>query len=123
MGNDIKMKLARKLVKSLSVNSGDEDMFEALRNNFSQVMNENEIERMFLNFKKNYSPDHIIDDIADLYCQNFTEDEMIDYVNFFNTASGKKWVSKYPVIVSEIVKISEDYGIRIAEKIMKNLGK
>ncbi len=114
------MKLALKLVDTLSSGEyNEEEFYGILKNMFSAIANEQEIEKFLEEYKEFYSVSEVKNKIAEIYINNLTEDEMIDMINFFNTTTGKIWVSKYPIILQQIIKVSEEYGASIAESIIK----
>jgi hypothetical protein len=124
VNNEIKMKLALKLVETLSSSEyNEEEFFSLLKNMFSSIANEEELEDFLEEYKEHYSVSDVKNRIAEIYLNNLTEDEMIDMINFFNTPTGKTWVSKHPIILQQIIKVSEEYGASIAEQIIRKIEK
>jgi hypothetical protein len=119
--NEIKMKIAIKLVDSLSFkDTSVEDLTNLVKAISSTVTTDNEeIENFIEAYKEYYSVSEMKNKIAEIYSNNLTEDEMLDMINFFNTPTGKVWISKHPIILQEIIKVSEEYGASIAEEILK----
>ena len=122
---DIKKTLAKKLIDSLSLKETREDeFFEAMERLFSSIIDDKEeLEILIKAYKETYCFDVILNKMTDIYATNFTEDEMIDMINFFNTPTGKVWVKKHPSIIREIMDVSEAYGASIADEIIRKIDK
>ena len=117
---NIKKKLAIKLVEVLSINEISEEItVNTIRNAFSTVMNDNDIEDIIDKYLKYYNVNVLLEEISVVYINKYTEDELIDLINFFSSNTGKKWIKNYPIILNEIFEITEQYGASIAEEILK----
>ncbi len=123
--DEIRMKLASKLVSTVSLKeSNEEEFFGTMKTLFSTFLNnDDELNDLMTALKEVYSFSEILDNVIKIYAKNFTEDEMIDMINFFNTPTGKTWVSKYPIIIKEIIEVNEKYGASITEEILKKIDK
>jgi Rad3-related DNA helicase len=123
--NGIKLKLATKLVKTLSLDElKKEEVETGIKYVFSKILEEkgfngDDIDSIVEIYLDEYSFEDVFDIIVDAYASAFTEDELLDLINFFNTATGKMWICKYPTIVKDVLEATENYSRSVAEKILK----
>lgn len=123
--NEIKMKVAAKLVNMLSLNeNNEEEFFQAIKTVFVNIIgSDDELDSIIKTFREIYSYDEVIGKITEVYAKHFTEDEMIDMINFYNTPTGQTWLKKHPLVISEIMEVNHKYGAAITEEIIKKMDK
>ncbi len=122
---DIKKKLATKLVDLLAIKDRREEEFRISIENIFQTalgeygLDEYEIDDVVDEYVKEYSFDDLFDIIIDIYSKNFTEDELLDFINFFSSKIGATWLTKYPLVMSEIMEANEEYTHLVIDRIIK----
>jgi hypothetical protein len=60
----------------------------------------------------------IIDDIARLYAQRFSEAEMKEVINFYRSPVGKKFVNEEPAVIDQGLHRAEAWSRRMAEEVL-----
>jgi len=60
----------------------------------------------------------IIDQIARLYAQRFTEAEMKEVIAFYKTPTGKKFVAEEPALIDQGLKEAETWSRQLSEQVM-----
>jgi hypothetical protein len=67
-----------------------------------------------------FSPrrDQIIDEIARIYAQKFTEPEMKEVIAFYKTPVGKKFVNEEPALIDQGLSRAEAWSQRMSEEVM-----
>lgn len=117
--NKHKITLARKLVDVLSPKeqrlSDLDTVFQIIKEDGMDVD-----EDFIKSYKEIYDFNYLSEKIAEIYVKYFTDDELIDFINFFSSKIGQKWISKYPSITKDIIDFSSEYGGFIADQINKD---
>ena len=75
------------------------------------------------NASKHVDYDELVQKLIPVYSKHFTEQEIVDLLNFYNTSTGKKMIDKMPVILKESMEIGRKWGIELAQKIEKEIPK
>jgi hypothetical protein len=57
--------------------------------------------------------------LAEMYAAHFSENELREIVNFFNTSSGKAWLEKQPILETEAEQIGLEWGQLLTQKVLK----
>ena len=73
------------------------------------------------NASKHVDYDELVQKLIPIYSKHFTEQEIVDLLNFYNTSTGKKMIDKMPVILQESMEIGRKWGIELAQKIEKEV--
>ena len=73
------------------------------------------------NASKHVDYDELVQKLIPIYSKHFTEQEIVDLLNFYNTSTGKKMIDKMPVILQESMEIGRKWGIELAQKIEKEI--
>ena len=73
------------------------------------------------NASKHVDYDELVQKLIPVYSKHFTEQEIVDLLNFYNTSTGKKMIDKMPVILQESMEIGRKWGIELAQKIEKEI--
>jgi hypothetical protein len=60
--------------------------------------------------------DEMTDNLATVYAQNFTVDDMQAIINFYNSPAGQKFLDKSPQIMGQYMKQSQPLLIEIARE-------
>jgi uncharacterized protein len=60
----------------------------------------------------------VIDEIARLYAQKFTEAEMKDVIAFYKSPVGKKFVTEEPALIDQGLARAEQWSRRVADEVM-----
>jgi hypothetical protein len=70
---------------------------------------------------KEFSPQEMIDLVAPIYAKYYTEDELVQLIQFYKTPLGKKVIETLPMITQDSYSAGEEWGRKIAEKVQKRL--
>ncbi|CAN5534983.1 DUF2059 domain-containing protein [soil metagenome] len=73
------------------------------------------------NFKKELNADAIIDLVTPIYEKYYTETEIQQLIDFYQTALGKKVIANMPAVMQESMEAGRLYGRELGEKVYKNL--
>jgi len=57
--------------------------------------------------------DAIIEDVVPIYDNNFSNEEILDIINFYESEVGKMYLKKMPVVSLESMKVGEKFGEKI----------
>ena len=70
---------------------------------------------------KHVDYNELVQKLVPVYSKHFTEQEIVDLLNFYNTSTGKKMIEKMPAILEESMEIGRKWGIELAQKIEKEI--
>lgn len=73
------------------------------------------------NSLKHVDYNELVQKLVPVYSKHFTEQEIVDLLNFYNTSTGKKMIEKMPAILEESMEIGRKWGIELAQKIEKEV--
>ena len=73
------------------------------------------------NASKHVDYDELVQKLIPVYSKHFTEHEIVDLLNFYNTSTGKKMIEKMPTVLQESMEIGRKWGIELAQKIEKEV--
>ena len=73
------------------------------------------------NSLKHVDYNELVQKLVPVYSKHFTEQEIVDLLNFYNTSTGKKMIEKMPAILEESMEIGRKWGIELAQKIEKEI--
>ena len=57
--------------------------------------------------------------LAEIYAANFSETELKQIVDFFNTSPGKAWLEKQPLLETEVEQIGLEWSQLLTHKVLK----
>lgn len=60
----------------------------------------------------------ILNQVAVLYAQRFTEQELKDVVAFYKTPTGKKFVSEEPVVIEQSLGAAQAWSQKLSEEVL-----
>ncbi|MGE3150810.1 MAG: DUF2059 domain-containing protein, partial [Pseudorhodoplanes sp.] len=85
--------------------------------NFNLAKDLNEVS---VELRKQLAPrrDALIEDVAKLYAQRFTEQEMKDTLAFYNTPLGKKLLTEDPIFVDQSLSYAQDWANKLSEEVI-----
>lgn len=63
----------------------------------------------------------LVKKLVPVYSKHFTEHEIVDLLNFYNTSTGKKMIEKMPTVLQESMEVGRKWGIELAQKIEKEV--
>ena len=75
----------------------------------------------WVNASKHVDYNELVKKLVPVYSKHFTEQEIVDLLNFYNTSTGKKMIEKMPAILEESMEIGRKWGIELAQKIEKEV--
>ena len=72
-------------------------------------------------FIKEADPQTLVNLVIPVYEKNFSDDDIVQLIAFYQTPVGKKIVEKMPVIMQESMQIGAAWGKQMGEKVMEKL--
>lgn len=71
--------------------------------------------------RKEYEPRRaeILDELAKIYAQHFTEQELKDLVTFYKTPLGKKLISQEPVAIDQSLKATQAWAAGFSDEVLE----
>jgi|SRR5688572_17999836 len=78
-------------------------------------------ERFWADFQKEVRTDELIDLIVPVYDRHLSHDDVKALIKFYETPSGKKFVSVLPQITQESMAAGENWGRGLAERVISRL--
>ena len=71
--------------------------------------------------------DRLVDEIAGIYAQNFTAEEMRQLTTFYRSPVGQKFLEKTPIVMQQSMAAGQKFGLQIGQgmrtRIMEELRK
>ena len=79
-----------------------------------------DINEVALELRKELAPrrDALIEDIARMYAQRFTEQEIKDTLTFYNSPLGKKLITEEPQFVDQSLQYAQNWANRLSEEVI-----
>jgi len=78
-------------------------------------------EKFWTDFMKEVHTDELVDMIVPVYDRNLTQGDVTELIHFYESPTGKKFVSVLPKITQESMGVGEKWGRDLAMKVMAKL--
>jgi hypothetical protein len=78
-------------------------------------------EKFWTDFMKEVHTDELIDLIVPVYDRNLSQGDVTELIKFYESPTGKKFVSVLPKITQESMGVGEKWGRELAMKVMTKL--
>ncbi len=78
-------------------------------------------EKFWGDFMKEVRTDELIDLIVPIYDRNLTQDDVRELIKFYESPTGKKFVSVLPKITQESMVVGEKWGRDLAQRVIQKL--
>jgi uncharacterized protein len=78
-------------------------------------------EKFWADFMKEVHTEELVDLIVPVYDRNLTHDDIKELIRFYESPTGKKFVSVLPKITQESMVVGEKWGRELAMKVMTKL--
>ena len=78
-------------------------------------------EKFWADFMKEVHTEELIDMIVPVYDRNLTQGDITELIRFYESPTGKKFVSVLPKITQESMVVGEKWGRELAMKVMTKL--
>jgi len=78
-------------------------------------------EKFWTDFMKEVHTEELVDLIVPVYDRNLTHDDVKEIIRFYETPTGKKFVSVLPKITQESMVVGEKWGRDLAMKVQAKL--
>jgi hypothetical protein len=78
-------------------------------------------EKFWTDFMKEVHTDELVDLIVPVYDRNLTHDDVKELIRFYETPTGKKFVSVLPKITQESMTVGEKWGRDLGMRVMAKL--
>ena len=75
-------------------------------------------EKFWADFMKEVHTDELVDLIVPVYDRNLTHDDIKELIKFYESPTGKKFVSVLPKITQESMAVGEKWGRELAQRVM-----
>ncbi len=72
-------------------------------------------------FKAEISSDELIQEIAVVYSKYYSEEEMLDLIQFYSSPIGQKTLEITPALTGETMQIGQKHGMQVVQKINEKL--
>jgi hypothetical protein len=71
--------------------------------------------------RKEYDPRkaEIVDEVATIYAQHFTEQELKDLVGFYRTPLGRKLLTQEPIALDQSLKAAQAWAVRFSDEVIE----
>jgi uncharacterized protein len=78
-------------------------------------------EKFWGDFMKEVHTEELVDLIVPVYDRNLTQGDVTELIRFYESPTGKKFVSVLPKITQESMVVGEKWGRELAMKVMAKL--
>ena len=78
-------------------------------------------DKFWADFMKEVHTDELVDLIVPVYDRNLTQNDVTELIRFYESPTGKKFVSVLPKITQESMGVGEKWGRDLAMKVMAKL--
>lgn len=72
-------------------------------------------------YEKEVKFDELVEMIVPIYDKNFTDDDILQLLAFYQSPIGRKTIEKMPGIYQESFQIGMEWGKKVSEKVMERL--
>lgn len=97
-------------------------IIETVKNNYLQTntMLVKDLNEVAAQLRAEFTPrrTEIINDVAMLYAQRFSEQELKDIVAFYKTPSGKKFVTEEPLVIDQGLQRAQAWSQKLSEEVL-----
>jgi hypothetical protein len=119
-----KIKDIKRLLLASGSTSAAKASLEAMANTIREKTDQNGLPAGFWDeFIKEVNYEELSALYIPIYDKNYSHKEIIDMLNFFESATGKKMVEKMPVIIAESMNLGKEYGEKLGAKVYEKLTK
>jgi hypothetical protein len=70
---------------------------------------------------KEVNPEGLIELVAPIYAKYYTNDELLQLLEFYKSPLGKKVIANMPLITQDSYQIGEEWGRKIGERVERRL--
>ncbi len=117
--------------KELVVLKGGTAMFEPLipgviesaKNNFLPTNPQlvQPLNQIAAELRKEYEPKRteILDEVAKIYAQHFTEQDLKDLIAFYKTPLGKKLLTQEPIALDQSLKAAQAWAVHFSDEVVE----
>ena len=93
-----------------------ESMLNSFKTSYKEVP-----EEFWIDFKKELNPEALVNLMIPIYDKYYTDDDIKQLTDFYQTPIGKKVISNTPLIMQESMQAGQNWGQKIGEKVVENL--
>ena len=93
-----------------------ENMLVTFKKSIPNVPNE-----VWDEFMKEVKPETLIDLIIPIYAKHYTDEDVIQLIDFYRTPLGKKVIEKMPLISQESYLVGAEWGKKLGEQAVRKL--
>jgi hypothetical protein len=110
----------RKLLDMTGVAKMSEQVVSQMMGQFKQMMPQVP-EQFWTDFAKEAKPEDLISLEIPIYAKYLTSEDVQALIRFYESPTGKKFVSVQPMITQESMKIGQEWGRKLGERVMQKL--
>lgn len=79
------------------------------------------LEQVAVELRKEYEPKNaeILNEVAKIYAQHFTEQELKDLVAFYKTPLGKKLLTQEPLALDQSLKAAQAWAVHFSDEVIE----
>ena len=70
---------------------------------------------------KEVHPEELVEILVPIYAKNYTDDEIMQLIEFYKTPLGKKVIEKMPLIAQDSYVVGQSWGKKISERVVAKL--
>jgi uncharacterized protein len=115
-----KEKDIRKLLKITGSGELGQQVMAQMMTNFKKAMPQVP-EKFWSDFMKEVKTDELIELIVPVYDRNLSEGDIKELIRFYESPTGKKFVSVLPKITQESMAVGEKWGRDLGQRVMNKL--
>jgi hypothetical protein len=115
-----KQKDIRKLLKITGSGELGTQVMGQMMQNMKKAMPQVQ-DKFWADFMKEVRTEELVDLIVPVYDRNLTHDDVKELIRFYETPTGKKFVSVLPKITQESMAVGEKWGRDLANRVLVKL--
>lgn len=108
------------LLVAMKISTNMNQMVDVLRKN-PMFASSNVPDEFWEEFKAEMSSDELMKEIAAVYSKYYSEEEMMDLIQFYNSPIGQKTLEITPALTGETMQIGQRYGMQVVQKISEKM--
>lgn len=108
------------LLDAMKISTNMNQMVDVLRKN-PMFASSNVPDEFWEEFKAEMSSDELMKEIAAVYSKYYSEEEMMDLIQFYNSPIGQKTLEITPALTGETMQIGQRYGMQVIQKISEKM--
>lgn len=113
---------AYRLMEAMQLNESISKMIDVMAQ-MPGIASANVPSEVWEEFKKEFTSESMMDEIAPIYAKYYTEAELLALIDFYNSPIGKKTLEVTPAITQESMVVGQKKGQEVMGRIIEKLQK